>query len=87
MPLLNDDDRQELQKLFAGRLTEPVTVHLYTQRASPLAVPSQPCQTCRETGGLLAELAGLSDRIRVQTHDLVPEAALLDRITQTRREG
>ncbi len=74
MPLLSDDDRREIQKLFAERLTDPVTVHLYTQGASPLAVPSQQCQTCRETGELLTELAQLSDKIRVQTHDLVTEA-------------
>lgn len=74
MPLLNDEDRKELQKLFAQRLTEPVTVHLYTQHASPLAVPSHQCQTCRETGELLAELAGLSNRIKIVTHDFVTEA-------------
>lgn len=74
MPLLNDDDRKELQQLFAKRLTEPVTVHLYTQRASPLAVPSHQCQTCRETGELLTELSQLSDQIKVVTHDLVTEA-------------
>jgi len=81
MPLLHDDDRQELRKLFTERLTEPVTVHLYTQRASPLAVPSHQCQTCRETGELLAELSELSDQIKVVTHDLVTEA------DQARRQG
>jgi hypothetical protein len=58
-----------------------VTVHFYTQRASPLAAPAQACQTCRETGALLAELAALSDRIRVATHDLVTEAE------EARRQG
>lgn len=51
-----------------------MTVHLYTQQASPLAVPSHQCQTCRETGELLAEIAGLSDQIKIVTHDLVAEA-------------
>ncbi len=74
MPLLNESDAQEIRKLFAERLTEPVTVHLYTQHSSPLAVPSAQCQTCRETGELLAELAGLSKQIKIVTHDLVAEA-------------
>ena len=70
MPLLNNDDRAELQKLFTDRLTDPVTVHFYTQRASPLSVPSSQCQTCRETGDLLAELSELSNKIKIVTHDL-----------------
>ena len=74
MPLLHDDDRKELQKLFTDRLADPVTVHFYTQRASPLAVPSHQCQTCRETGELLTELSELSPKIQIVTHDLVTEA-------------
>jgi alkyl hydroperoxide reductase subunit AhpF len=74
MSLLNADDAQEIRKLFAERLTGPITVHLYTQQASPLAAPSTRCQTCRETGELLAELAALSDKIKLVTHDLVTEA-------------
>ena len=74
MSLLNADDVQEIRKLFAERLTEPVTVHLYTQQTSPLALPAPQCQTCRETGELLAELAGLSNNITIVTHDLVAEA-------------
>jgi|RifCSP13_1_1023834.scaffolds.fasta_scaffold108328_2 alkyl hydroperoxide reductase subunit AhpF len=74
MPLLSDDDRQEIEKLFTERLTEPVTVHFFTQGASPLPVPSHPCQTCRETGDLLAELSELSNKIKIVTHDLVAEA-------------
>lgn len=74
MSVLHDDDREQLRELFAERLTEPVTVRLYTQRASPLAVPSHQCQACRETGKLLAELSDLSDKIKIVTHDLVTEA-------------
>jgi len=79
MPLLNDDDRAELRKLFTERLTDPVTVHFFTQRASPLSVPSSQCRTCRETGELLAELVALSNNIKIVTHDLVAEADLAKR--------
>jgi alkyl hydroperoxide reductase subunit AhpF len=80
MPLLREEDREELRKLFTERLTEPVTVHLYTQRASPLAVPSQECQTCRETGALLTELAELSHKLTIATHDFVGEAEAAKRV-------
>jgi alkyl hydroperoxide reductase subunit AhpF len=79
MPLLQSHDREQLRQLFTERLVEPVTVQLYTQGASPLAAPAHQCQTCRETGELLAELAALSDRIRVETHDLVVEAVEANR--------
>jgi alkyl hydroperoxide reductase subunit AhpF len=81
MPLLSEADRAELGKLFAQRFDSPVTVEFYTQRSSPLAAPAQECQTCRETGSLLAELSALSDRIHVVTHDLVAEAE------EARRQG
>jgi alkyl hydroperoxide reductase subunit AhpF len=74
MAFLRDEDRRELHKLFAERLTEPVAVHFYTQRTSPLAVPSHECQTCRETAALLGELAELSEKITIMTHDAVAEA-------------
>ena len=74
MALLPEDDRRQLRELFAERLSEPVTIHLYTQRASPLTVPSHECQTCRDTGALLAELAELSDKLTIVTHDFVGEA-------------
>jgi alkyl hydroperoxide reductase subunit AhpF len=75
MALLQEADRTELRKLFAERLTDAVTIHLYTQHASPLAVPSHECQTCRDTDALLAELAELSDKLTVVTHDFVSDAA------------
>jgi alkyl hydroperoxide reductase subunit AhpF len=74
MALLQENDRRQLRELFTERLTEPVTIHLYTQRASPLAVPSHECQTCRDTSALLAELAELTDQLTIVTHDFVGEA-------------
>jgi alkyl hydroperoxide reductase subunit AhpF len=74
MPLLRDADRRELETLFARQLEHPVTMRFYTQRESPLVLPAQECQTCRETGELLAEIAALSDKLGVERHDFVAEA-------------
>jgi alkyl hydroperoxide reductase subunit AhpF len=73
MSMLQNHEREQLRKLFRDTLREPVTVQFYTQRASPLSAPVQPCQTCRETGELLGELAALTDKITIETHDLVAE--------------
>ncbi|HEV2359102.1 MAG TPA: hypothetical protein VGZ23_16030 [bacterium] len=73
MPLLRDQDRLALTDIFAKQLSTPVTVDLFTQRASPLVLPGHDCQTCRETEELLGEVAGLSGHITLQTHDFVVE--------------
>jgi alkyl hydroperoxide reductase subunit AhpF len=74
MSMLQNHEREQLRNLFRDKLREPVTVRFYTQRASPLSTPAQQCQTCRETGELLGELAALTDKITIDTHDLVAEA-------------
>lgn len=74
MPLLRDEDRKEIGGLLAKSLVNPVTIHLYTQHESPLALPAQECHTCRETGELLDEIAELSDKLEVVRHDVVAEA-------------
>jgi len=78
MPVLRDKDREALSEIFAKQLAAPITVDLFTQRASPLILPSrvQPsldCQTCRETEELLREVAALSSHITLQVHDFVAE--------------
>ncbi len=74
MPLLRDEDRRQLEQIFAGQLTDPVTLVLFTQHDSPLVVPAQECQTCRETRELLEELAETSDKIRVEVKDFIRDA-------------
>jgi len=65
MPLLRDEDRRQLEQIFSGRLVDPVTLVLFTQHESPLIVPAQECQTCRETRQLLEELAQITDKIQL----------------------
>jgi len=71
--LLQESDSTQLRAIFAERLEEPVTIHLYTQRVSPMALPMPTCQTCRETGELIGEVAALSDKLAVEVHDFVEE--------------
>ncbi|MGD2135578.1 MAG: glutaredoxin, partial [Gemmatimonadales bacterium] len=71
--LLQDADREQLAQIFAQKLEQPVTVHLYTQKASALVTPMRQCQTCRETGELLQEVTGLSDKLSLEIHDFVEE--------------
>ncbi len=74
MALLKDEDRKQLTEIFARQLEDRVTLRLFTQQASPLTVPAQECASCRETGELLAEVSGLSEKIALEVHDLVADA-------------
>jgi glutaredoxin-like protein len=71
MPLLRDEDRRQLEQIFAGRLVDPVTLVLFTQHESPLIVPAQECQTCRETRQLLEELVEITEKIKLEVKDFV----------------
>jgi len=74
MPLLNDENRRQLAELFGRRLQDPVTLRFFTQKSSLLTVGAQACQTCRETGQLLEEISGLTDKVKLYVRDLVADA-------------
>ena len=73
MALIAEDDQQYLRDLFAEKLVHDVTIRFYTQRTSPLTVPSQECETCRDTHQLLEELVALSDKLTLDVHDFYAE--------------
>ena len=53
-------------------MQDPVTLHFFTQKSSLLSVPSQECHTCHDAGELFNEVTSLSDKLKLETHDLVP---------------
>lgn len=74
MPLISERDQKLLRDKFAKELENEVTVTLFTQHESPLTVPGQECMYCKETRELLEEIAGLSDKIKLQVYDLVADS-------------
>jgi glutaredoxin-like protein len=73
MPLIPEKDQELLKNKFAKDLSGPVTITLFTQYESTLTVPGQECMYCRETRELLEELTGLSDKLTLETYDLVKD--------------
>jgi glutaredoxin-like protein len=65
MPIIQEKDREQIKKMFAGRLTNQVTLVNFTQELE--------CQYCRENREIAEELAALSDKIAVQTYDFVKD--------------
>ncbi len=60
MAFLDERTRMELQRRLAD-MANPVRLVFFTQELE--------CATCRETGQLLRELAGVSDKIRLEVYN------------------
>lgn len=65
MAFINDSDRAVLRQEFQ-ELVQPVTLVLFEGQA---------CEHCGDTKQLLEEIAALSDKITLETHDLNTEKA------------
>jgi len=75
MAMISKEDQEFLKNHFAKELQSEVKIVYFTQKESPLAVPGQQCQYCRETKDILDELASLSDKINVEVLDLLADKA------------
>jgi glutaredoxin-like protein len=81
-PLLSIQEQHTLQQLFEG-LEGEVTITTFTQRASPLLVPGQQCDSCEKTRALLAEVTALSDKLHLETQEVVRERQEAERLEVT----
>jgi glutaredoxin len=63
-------DQEYIKQKFAQELVGPVRIDYFTQRASALYVPGrEECVHCEDVRQLLEELAALSDKIKLTTHE------------------
>ena len=69
MALLSARDQEHLRREFQ-KLTNPVKLVVFTQERE--------CEYCRETRQIADEVASLSDKIRVEVHDFVADAAVAE---------
>jgi alkyl hydroperoxide reductase subunit AhpF len=71
MPLIAEKDQQTIRQHFAANLAGDVEIVLFTERQSPIIIPGhQPCETCKDTEELLAEVASLSDKLALTVREL-----------------
>jgi alkyl hydroperoxide reductase subunit AhpF len=68
LAIISEKDAEKIRSLFATEVTEPVKIEFFTQKED---LPG--CEYCKETGGLLAELAALSPQIELVIHDETTE--------------
>jgi glutaredoxin-like protein len=62
-------EQELLREKFSRELASRVRIDFFTQKESSLLVPGrQPCQQCKPTRQMLAELAALTDMISLRQH-------------------
>lgn len=63
-------EQEYIKQEFARELVGPVRIDYFTQRGSRLYVPGrEECVHCEDVRQMLAELAALSDKIRLTVHE------------------
>jgi hypothetical protein len=74
------DLQETLRSVFAEGMKDPVKVDFITQRPLKLAIPGrEDCQSCEETGALVADLAALHPALRLTVHERGAEKAFEER--------
>jgi glutaredoxin len=75
--MISAPDQDFIRKHFEEKLTEDVTIELFTRPRPRLQVPGQEeCLYCEETKQLLEEVAALSERIDLVVHDVLENPAV-----------
>jgi glutaredoxin-like protein len=69
MALLKEKDRQFLKEEFGKRLKDPVKLLVFTQTIA--------CDFCQQNEDIASEVAGLSDKITVETYNFVLDKAVV----------
>ena len=70
MPILQQRDREAVQRRFDIELKRDVNLTLYTQSNIGLYVPGRECRSCGPTQELVEEVSDLSSRIHLEVGDI-----------------
>lgn len=80
MVMIPEQDQQFLRDRFTDELENEVTIIALTRKVEGLDQPGLECEFCKETEQLVNEVAGLSDKINVRTHEYSPEDSLVRKL-------
>ncbi|MDA0264588.1 MAG: thioredoxin family protein [Chloroflexi bacterium] len=77
-------DKSQLKRTFRKDLKAEVTLRLFTQRPSPIALPGGECRYCAQAQQMLEELTALSPKLHLEIVDILaqPELASEEGITK-----
>ena len=69
MPILPNQDRDDLKRDFRKNLKNDVTIRLFTQGSTLLTVPGRECKYCSQTQELMEEMTALSPKLHLDVYD------------------
>ena len=71
MALFSPQEETQLREMFSQQMVNDVTIMLFTQRETRLAVPGLEQQTelCAAANRILEEVAALSDKLHLEVYD------------------
>jgi alkyl hydroperoxide reductase subunit AhpF len=71
MPILSESDSKKVRGMLDDGLVSSVEIVFFTEHESPIIIPGkEPCHTCAQTRELLEEIAQLSEKLSLSTHEL-----------------
>jgi glutaredoxin-like protein len=70
MPLISDQDAEQLRREFDAQLDSPVKLIMFTQTVE--------CQYCGETRQIVEEVAGLSDKVTAEIYNFITDKEMAD---------
>ena len=73
-PLISDQNKTQLKRIFRKDLNQDVYLRLYTQRPSPVTILGRECRYCSQTQQLMEELTALSPKVHLETIDFYKES-------------
>lgn len=76
--LIPNQEKATLKRTFRKDLKGNVALRLFTQLASPIAVPGRECKYCPQTQQMLEELTALSPKLRLETVDFYADPAIAE---------
>lgn len=82
--MISDQDKSQLKRTFRKDLKSDVTITLFTQKSSVLAIPGRECRYCPQTQQLMDDLASLSPKLQLETVDFYQDAESAGRYGVTR---
>lgn len=79
MALFSPQEETQLREMFSQQMVNDVTIMLFTQRETRLAVPGLEQQTelCTAANRILEEVAALSDKLHLEVYDYRADAETL----------
>jgi len=79
MPIIPNQDRNDLKRDFRKNLKQDVTIKLFSQGSSLLTIPGRECRYCPQTQELMEEMTSLSPKLHLEVYNFYSDVEARDK--------